>query len=375
MKKRYYFIIALVFLFLLLAMFSGEEPAPSKNGGGNGVNGPPIDPPVIGDSSRSFLMGFSTWPPGPTLKDVNDRNSFLGEYGDITLVHLDNGVPWVEALAGEEYSDALKEKFSDERSNIPRGNKLFVAITPLSQDRQALAPYYGESEGMELPSEWKGYELNDENVKKAYLDYAQNTIKFLNPNYLAIGIEVNQLPSSKWPDYVELHSFVYDELKKDYPSLPIFTTVVIQEPIVPVSSNEWLMEKNDILALSTYPHVHGRAVNENYFDPALKYDIPIAIAETGLPSKDFKAIGFDFRYDEAKQSEFIELILRKANDNDFVFVVNWANIDFDDLLEVIPKGYVRDLGKLWAWTGFQESNRQDKPALKIWNDYFRSPLR
>ena len=61
-----------------------------------------------------------------------------------------------------------------------------------------------------------------------------------------------------------------------------------------------------------------------------------------------------------------------AAELEFAFVVNWAGIDFDPMLEHFPPG-VRDLATYWAYTGLQRSDGCPKPALAIWDAYLALP--
>ena len=61
---------------------------------------------------------------------------------------------------------------------------------------------------------------------KAYLNYCRRAVEFFKPDYLSIGIEVNEIHRDggpkKWDAYVALHQHIYDELKKDHKDMPIF---------------------------------------------------------------------------------------------------------------------------------------------------------
>jgi hypothetical protein len=48
---------------------------------------------------RPFSMGFNRWPPDATEDAIDRMNTFLAVHGDLTLLHMDGGVPWPEALS------------------------------------------------------------------------------------------------------------------------------------------------------------------------------------------------------------------------------------------------------------------------------------
>jgi hypothetical protein len=253
-----------------------------------------------------------------------------------------------------------------------------------------MAKYWGEEEGMELPSPWDTISLNHENVKTAYLNYARRVVEFFKPNYFAIGIEVNVSINDSpeiWEKYKELHEYVYTELKKLYPSLPIFATFThshmkgLDEANAAVQQQEIseLLEYCDLLGLSTYPYgwsywPSGKIdpVPENYFDVPVSFGKRIAITETGAPSRNFEALGINYEFSEDYQYDYIDFLLGKAYEYEFAFVVNWTSIDFDKLLEYIPEEG-REIALIWAYTGLQCSNGSPKKALSLWDAYLEVP--
>jgi len=224
------------------------------------------DPVVKELETRTFYLGFTPFPPELSLEAIDDVYNFIGEHGDLIAHHFDGGIPWDEALAGELYSDNYYEETSRRINNTPSGHKVFVSITPLKFERDELASIWGDSENMALTAPWTGYEFNDINVKQAYLKYAQDTIETFNPDYLAIGIEVNILINkdySKWDEYLDLNEYIYTSLKADYPDITIFSTVQYEylrgeeadkqtNADKQVGAVQDLLKNSDILALSTY---------------------------------------------------------------------------------------------------------------------------
>ena len=377
-------IVVLIFILLLLI---------AENNGDSLVEGECSQPleVAIDLNSRPFYMGFTTWPPDFTIEAVNGMYEFIGDYADIIGFHFDGGVPWPEALNGEDFSNHLTNEWEGARDKKPSNHKLYVAITPLDISRENLASYWGSDTGQPLPSPWNSYSLNDEEVKTAFLNYAKRVIDFFNPDYLAIGIEVNILltrDQEKWEQYLELHEYIYAELKKDHPELPIFASVSLAQingldqgnPILQKEKVSEFMQFNDFLGISTYPYgwaywPAGKLdpVPEDFFDTFLIFGKPIAVTETGAPSQDFSALGTNYKFDENYQRQYIELLLRKAHEYDFEFVINWANIDYDKLLEIFPDKNLREFATIWAYTGLQRSDGCKKKALYVWDAYLKLP--
>ena len=113
-------------------------------------------------------------------------------------------------------------------------------------------------------------------------------------------------------------------------------------------------------------------IPENFFDPVLTFGKTLAITETGAATKNFHAFGIDYKFNEDYQTQYIDLLLKKAYQYHVEFVVNWASIDFDRLLESIPNE-AREIGAIWAYTGLQRSDGCPKKALALWDAYLHLP--
>lgn len=389
MKKRWIAVIAVGFVILLILAGSDNKTGNKTTDTHPEYTDTCSDPLTYTTEydSRPFYMGVTTWPPGPTTKDITTMYAFIKEHADLTAHHFDGGVPWPEALSGSEFSSHIKNEWKGKRTNTPEDHMVYVAITPLNDSRNGLALYWGDSNNMPLPGMWNTYAFNSTQVKTAYLNYSRRVIQYFNPDYFAIGIEVNILLTAntqKWLQYKELHEYVYTQLKEEYPDLPMFASVTLQHIQGLDNANsrkqyteiKEFMEYNDILGVSAYPYGWAYSsgkedpLPDDYFDDVLHFGKPVAITETGAPSQNFSAFGVDYTFDEDYQKEYIALLLEKAYEYKFVFVVNWASIDFVRLLDIFPKE-TRELGMIWVYTGLQRSDGCPKKALYVWDAYLQ----
>jgi hypothetical protein len=260
---------------------------------------------------RPFHMGFTRWPPEATLEGIQHMNEFIETHGDLTAMHFDGGIPWPEALADGEYPQAVMNEWQGTKDATPANHVVYVAITPLNTSRTQLADYWGSSTNQALPSPWDTYGLDHMDVKTAYLNYARRVIQFFQPDYFAIGLEVNVAQASApetWKAYKELHQFVYVALKTDYPDLPIFATFTNTHLNGLDGGNREaqkleiteLLEYSDLLGLSVYPYgwAYGNkvAISDDLFDTALSFGKPIAITESGMSSAGFEAFDVQYSY-------------------------------------------------------------------------------
>ncbi|GAB4549252.1 MAG: hypothetical protein Fur002_26350 [Anaerolineales bacterium] len=340
-------------------------------------------------TSRSFPMGFTRWPPEATLEGFARMDAFLAAHGDLTALHFDGGVPWPEALNGDPLPEAVMNEWNGARNAIPESHTVYVAITPLNMERENLAPYWGAADNQPLPKPWNEYTFDHPDVEKAYLNYARQTIEYFHPDYFAIGIEVNALQVNApeaWRAYKNLHKFIYESLKADYPDLPIFATFTIGhmsgldggDQTIQKTEIESLLPWLDLIGLSAYPYgwmyESGKAdpIPEDFFAAALAFGKPLAVTESGAPSYSFSAFGKNYEFTEEYQARWVGFLLRQAGEHQFRFVVAFTGIDYDKLLAVFPAD-VRELGAIWVYTGLERSDGCAKRALSVWDAYLGLP--
>src|SRR5688572_20645521 len=203
---------------------------------------------------RPFRMGFTAFPHDITADSMKQTREFVRTNADLIAHHIE-GVPWAEALRDEPFPKELMSDRETKRSMTPPGAKVYVAISPGRGDLKL-----AEKGTTPLPPELRNKSYDDPLVKKAYLNYCRRTIEFFKPDYLAIGIEVNEIFSAgkeKWRAYADLHRHVYTELKKEHSNLPIFASYTLHNLIKArgemLKVCQELMAFNDFVAISFYP--------------------------------------------------------------------------------------------------------------------------
>jgi hypothetical protein len=251
---------------------------------------------------------------------------------------------------------------------------------------------------MPLPAPWDRYEFNDPHVKTAYLNYLVAAVEYFHPAYLATSIEANILLAHaphRWAAFKELHAYVYVELKRRYPSLQIFATVhyehlrgfTTESAAVAAGLHEIypdlltgealdLLRHSDLLALSTYPYmvagnryVNDAGLDADYYDAgyalARAAGKPIAIDQTGYLTHDvyLSYLNVTFPGSEARQQQFLELVLRDAHTYGFAFVVNFVAWDYGLNYGSFPTSLT------WAYTGLVREDGTPKAALATWDRY------
>ena len=343
---------------------------------------------------RHFYMGVTPFPYEVSEAAVNYTYQKINENTDIINHHFDNGVPWVEALSGAAFNAHVQNDWNFRSSRTPSNHRVYLSVTPLSFTRAGLAAYHGETDNMALPEPWDTYSFNHENVKTAYLNYCKRIIEFFKPDYFNMAIEVNLLHAnnpSAWDEYLELHEYVYLQLKASYPALPVFCSVSAQHLLSGyIGGNDVtesrgalsdLLEHSDLYAISFYPYMSaflGNPYPENSFEDILALsDKPFAVAETGYPAQSFSMdTGFgivDIEGTEDKQEKYIRDLLDAAMSRaNTQFVINFVIRDYDQLWVQI--GSPNDINIAWRDTGLFDENGAARKGYTTWNEFMTIPL-
>jgi hypothetical protein len=342
--------------------------------------------------SRHFRMGFTPFPHDITAAAMAEMRKFIGDNGDIVCVHLEH-VPWTEALSGEPFHPKMMEEWRGKREAVRAGARVYLAVTPADGGRKALAAYRGEKEGMPLPAGFKGKAFDDEVVMKAYLAYCRRAVEYFNPQYLAIGIETNELfhhSPKQWPAYARLHRHVYEALKKDHPDLPVFASLTLHNLVNPGWADRAKMldavkadltPQCDLVGISFYPFMAGYSGREEQAFNWLKKEFgplgkPFAFAESGQIAQTLEIPSLKLKVEGTPQGQaaFYEKLLTFASANDTAFVISFLYRDYDQMWDKI-KLFSPEFFMAWRDCGLIDENGEKRPAYAVWRQYFDRPLR
>jgi hypothetical protein len=341
--------------------------------------------------TRSFRLGFTPFAHDITPQAVQQMREFLAENADILAVHLD-GVPWVEALADRPYHPKLIQEWADKAAALPPNAKVYLAISPLDNGRKGMSASRGANKGEPIPPELRGKSLDDPLVKKAYLHYCRQAIAYFKPDYLCIGIEVNELyhhSKSSWPGYVALHEYIYAQIKAEHPTLPVFASFSVHNMLNPawkdraemLKAYKGLMHQNDMVAISFYPFMGGLSGQvdmalawlDKEFGP---YRKPFAVAEMGQLAEKLTVPSLFLSIDgnPQVQASFYEKMLAFAQSHQTAFVISFLYRDYDALWERI-KATVPEAFIVWRDCGLLDEKGNKRPAYEVWHKSFRIPYR
>jgi hypothetical protein len=262
----------------------------------------------------------------------------------------------------------------------PPGAKVYLAVSP-GRGELKLA----EKGTSPLPPELRGKSYDDPLVQKAYLNYCRRSIEFFKPDYLAIGIEVNEIFGAgrdKWRAYAALHRHVYRELKKAHPNLPIFASYTLHNLIKArgemLKASQELMPFNDIVAISFYPFFITETPEAAFqwllesFDQFRK---PYAVVETNEAAErlEFPKSKFVLNGTPETQAIYVRTLLALAERRRFRFVVLFIHRDYDALWDTI-KVTAPELFIAWRDCGLIDEQGRSRPAYAVWRDYLNRPF-
>lgn len=339
---------------------------------------------------RPFFMGFTPFPWDTTPAAVKSTYEGIVANGDIICHHFDGGVPWPEALEDKPFSAHVRSDWKRRKDGTPEDFKVFVAVTPLDTFRKGMALYHGEKENMPLPKSFRGKGFDDPEVMRAYLNYCRRVVEYFRPDYLAIGIEVNELihnSAGKWPAFVRLYKYVYAELKRGHPQMPIFATFtlhnMLQEGASDIKTQRGKVKKFltevDVVGISFYPFIKTLGDPERpieAFDWIRKFvgDKAIAITETGFPAEPTRLEDFKVNLPGSPQGQamYIETLLSTACRDQYLFVIAFLYRDYDALWEKIKVGMSGDWAAAWRDCGLVDETGKTRRAYEVWRRYLRA---
>jgi hypothetical protein len=343
-------------------------------------------------SPRTFFMGFTSTEYDATSEALAKTYEFIGEHGDLVAHHLAAGVPWPEAYDQKRYHPAVERDLMSRAARRRLGQKVLVSVSPITVHAEGLGGYWAEKRNMPRPGQWKYKDFDDPQVITAYTNFAGDLISRLRPDFLAYGIEVNELikdAPAKWPKFVRLAKVVYAALKAEYPKLPVFVSLQADDfwadPAGQGRAIKDILPYTDYVAVSAFPYLgrypDPRAIPKDYFSAiaALAPGKPFLVAATGFPAKDVAMLGTNIPGRDDWQEVYVKLLLTESQRLRARAVVWFVPRDYDPLIKRLKALRVpqRTLAQYAAWQadGLVDALGTPRKALGTWMSWQRRPRR
>lgn len=335
--------------------------------------GPSVERPEREGEPRQTALGLSALPGQQTITGYVQAFATAAEFADVVLIQ--RTPPWEDFLPGGTVSADTADTTRFETELLDQYNHLglFFAIDP-TDSLVARTRIAG------LPAEVNPADgFSDERLRNAFLGYTAYVVANYEPDYLALGVEINMLYSRNRPQFdafVELYRETYDAVKAARPETRVFPTFQFEDLIGQageIHAPQWevlapFAGKMDALALSTYPFRSFTTVADippDYYEQVkAHWDGEVLVAETGhtsAPVDGFAAIG-----SEEDQRAFVQRLAAEADAGRFSLVVWYASRDPGFASEG-PASKVR-------WVGLRATDGTPKLAWDTWVTWTRRPL-
>lgn len=361
---------ALVIVAALLAVLSS-----ACTGGDNDAEpspGPEVVRPEPQGEPRSVALGFAAFPAEDTTASYIRAFATAAQYGEVILIQ--RAPPWEDFLPNRQISQQTLETTRLETALIEQyGLRVIYAIDPtdpaVERNRLAnLPPGFDQAEG-----------LTNEDLRTAFVAYTRYIVRNYDPEYLAIGVEVNMTRDRARPQFdsfVSLYDQAYQNAKDAAPDIKVFPTFQLEDiegtlSIVHPPSWEALEPfagRMDVLAVSSYPYLAdlrtAQELQEDYYTQlGERFEGEVMLFDVAYPSAPVD--GFRVVGTEDDQFAFLERLLNDSEDAGFSTVI-WR--------AALNPTYAQE-GSLAAFrdVGLRFGDGSNKLAWGLWEEWARRP--
>ena len=322
--------------------------------------------------ARTYVMGFSGFPPEPSLSSILETIELWSHRADAALIVTE--VPWDSLRAGKTAESLIgNNQVGLAAYYRAKGLRVIVSVDPTNGLDRA-----SDSE----PLKAAGHSLTEPAMQALYVDYVVAMQTLVHPDYLSIASETNLIrlaaPDSLYQAVKQAANTAAPQILSADPTAKLFTTVQVEVAWGRFTSSPTYQgiaqDRADfpfmsILGLSSYPYLGGFADPDSI--PLDYYDrldngapIPMMVIEGGWSSVTVSPTVTD----EAMQRRYIErheAILDKAG------AIGWFQITFTDI-DLAAIGLPPSAAP-FAYLGLVDVNLQPKPALSAWDAAFHRP--
>lgn len=357
----------IVAVLLATACDRAEESAHS-------LPGPEVTRPASQGPARELRLGLGAQPAEETREVYVDTFATAARHAE--LVSIARVPPWEEFFPEAEVSEETHALMRLERDLVRQyGLSLLFAIDPTdgAVQRGRIA---GLPEGLQ-PEE--GFLRED--VKEALVAYAIYVATNYEPDYLAVGVEINMLRArspGQFRAFLEAYVRVYDAVKSIRPQTKVFPTFQLEDLLGRLTQEhppQWeaidaFGGRIDALAISTYPYLSStirlvREIPEDYYSQLrARFAGEILISEAGYASATIE--GHSWVGSEREQEQFLRRLLADAEANRFSTVVWVAERD--------PTQSRQGGAAVLNDVGLRLSDGADKLAWAVWTEWALRPL-
>lgn len=350
--------LGLVAVFLAGCKDGGTDPGPNPPG-----------------ETRSFLMGFSAFPPRLDQDLAVRAVQTWSQRADAAIVHEE--LPWTELIAGVP-PDTILAREKDGLIQFYRSKGLQLVFIADAND--------GLSRDKEAPRlRAAGRSITEAGIQRVYRDWIMAFVRRYRPEYVGLAAETNLIrliaPGSLYQAVVAVTAAAAGDLKALANPPKLFVSVQVETAWGKLGAQTgYLGVEQDfrdfpfleLLGLSSYPYfgwTDPADLPNDYYGRLLDgRSTPVMVVEGGWASA--SAAGFATSPD--KQARYferqVELLTRSQ-------AVGWLSLAPTDIDVAAFPADVQTAIRPFASLGVLDVDLEPKPALAVWDRWFRLPRR
>ena len=347
-----------------------DRPGESKDQ----LPGPEVTRPEPQGPPRTLRLGLGAQPAEETREVYVDTFATAARHAE--LISIARVPPWEEFFPGAEVSEDTHALMRLERGLVRQyGLSLLFAIDPTDGAVQR-----GRIAGLpDAVHPQEGFLRAD--VQEALVAYAIYIVTNYEPEYLAVGVEINMLRArspGQFRGYIEAYNRVYDAVKSIRPATKVFPTFQLEDLLGRLTQEhppQWeaidaFGWRIDVLAISTYPYLSSairlvREIPADYYSQLrARFAGEILISEAGYASATIE--GHSWVGSEREQEQFLRRLLEDAEANGFSAVAWVAERD--------PTQSRQGGAAVLNDVGLRLSDGADKLAWAVWEEWALRPL-
>ena len=328
-------------------------------------------PRVEAGEPRAYRRGFSALPSELTDEAYLAAFDFAANFGEVLLIQRPPS--WADFLPGALLSDQLREITITERTAIAeRGLMLMLALDPFDPtDRGRLAA---------LPPGFVGEDLDNPDLRRAFVAEARYLALNYRPAYLVLGMEVNaafERNPRGYEAFVEAYREAYREVKQASPQTLVFVSFQYEQllgliPWEPPHVARWELIDDfdgvlDYFAITTYPsfvYEVARKVPPTYYSQIFEHtELDLAIVSAGYASAPGRE-GLNSST-APEQRRFLQRLFRDADELGAALVIWFTALD--------PAYATAPPLDLLASVGLRTSDDEPKEAWPTWAETLARP--
>jgi len=329
----------------------------------------PVKPPVMG---RTYLMGFSSFPPRPTIPLVLQTIDAFALRSDAALIVTEP--PWDSLLVGRP-PDSLILANQVGLANYFRGKGLRIVV---SIDATNGLDRSSDS----APLVAAGRSLTEPAIQSLYRAYVTAMDTLIHPDYLSVASETNLIraaaPAPLYSAVVQVANDAAADVRARDKAVKLFSTVQVEVawgrlggagPYVGVATDRADFPFAQVLGLSSYPYLAGftdpDSLPVDYYSRLIETQpLPEMVIEGGWSSDSTTSANWNVE----KQRRYI---VRESDLLDRAAAIGWFQITFTDL-DAAAFGFPSSAAPFTS-LGLVDLNLNPKPALSEWDAVHARP--